>query len=283
MSSETTGTVAVVIPAWRAERWIAGALDTVAAQVHPATEVLVVPDGDTGPLLKTVAAWQAANAGLPVRVVTSDENRGVAVARNLGVAATTTPWVAFLDADDRWTPDHLQRAMAVAARGADLIAGGIQITDENGHPRAEPPECLHLPGDRRELAETLFRCRSILCTSTVTVRREAFDQVGGFDPELAYGEDADLWLRFAGAGMRFATTGAVTCRYRKHPGSAMAQTHRVLEGTARFQTKHLDNPDLPPGLARRCLRRTLWAAFRIHRRNRPDLARTALLRWLRGR
>lgn len=282
MSGAADGRVAVVIPAWRAERWIAGALDTVAAQEHPATEVLVVPDGDTGPLLAAVESWRIQHGGVPVRVVASEVNRGVSTARNLGVAATPAEWVAFLDADDRWTPQHLQAAMRAAAAGAEVIVAGIHTTGEDGHPLAGAPACMDLPTDRRALASALFTCRSILTTSAVTVNRAAFEAAGGFDPELTHGEDADLWLRLAGAGRRFAATGEVSCLYRKHSASAMAQTHRVLEGTARFQAKHLANADLPRGLARRRLRRTLWATFRIHRRSQPALALRALARWLRG-
>lgn len=270
-------TVAVIIPAWRAAAWITGALDTIAAQTVPVAEVVVVEDAVADDLSERVGAWRPpAGRALPVQLLRRPVNAGVSTARNAGVAATAAQWVAFLDADDRWAPDHLERALVAGAAGADVVVGGIQTTDEHGTPLADAPRALDLPGDQRALAEALFTCRTVLTTSTVALTKAWFERVGGFDAELTHGEDADLWLRLAQAGARWAATGQVTCLYRKHSGSAMAQTARVLTGTARFQAKHLANPILPAGLARRALRRTLWATWRIHRRGDPAAARAAL-------
>jgi glycosyltransferase involved in cell wall biosynthesis len=117
---------------------------------------------------------------------------GVSVARNRGVQASTGDWIAFLDADDWFLPEKLerQRRCALEHERAVLIYTGWQIISFDGKEslgRFKSPSSL-LP---------LLRYRCLLHLSTVMLRRDIFDSVGGFDPALRITQDWDLWLKLA--------------------------------------------------------------------------------------
>src|ERR1035437_9648809 len=97
--------ISVVIPAYNASRFIAATLESVLSQSLPADEILVVDDGSTDNTV-AIAAWFPP----PVRVL-SIPNSKAGAARNFGVSQAQTEWVAFLDADDLWEENKLERQM----------------------------------------------------------------------------------------------------------------------------------------------------------------------------
>ena len=116
--------ISVVIPAYNAERFIATAIASVLAQTRPATEILVIDDGSTD---STAARATAAGA----RVI-AQRNQGPASARNTGIREAGEAWVAFLDADDAWTPDKLDRQWAAHEHfpGAPMLISDYALVDD---------------------------------------------------------------------------------------------------------------------------------------------------------
>ena len=132
-----------------------------------------------------------------IQVIRSESCQGASRARNIGVAAATGEFVAFLDADDEWLPGKLtaqvdvlkhEARMPFAATAATLIGedGRSMGLLNNGRPPAT--------GD--EAWKTLLEYNYI-ATPTVLARRDAVLAASGFDPELPAGEDQDLWIRLA--------------------------------------------------------------------------------------
>lgn len=220
--------VSVVIPCFRAERYVLATVRSVLAQSVP-TEVIVVDDGSPDGSVRVLR-----DSGLPVRII-EQANQGVAVARNTGVAAARSPWVAFVDADDIWLPHKLalQRRLLQATPGARMGYSGWHVwhdTEPEPPPallqaleqEAEHPERWQGPsGDI--YPELLQDC--VVWTSTVIVDRELFAKAGGFDPGLRIGEDYDLWLRLSRL-TPIVRSPAPLALYRMHPASI---TKRVLE------------------------------------------------------
>ena len=268
----------VIIPACRAADYIGPALAAVAAQTRLPAEVLVFEDGHFDDLADRVQAFAGA-APFAVRLLGSASNQGVSRARNRLLAEARGEYVAFLDADDIWEPDHLATAAAALAAGADVCFSGVTFIDGQGRPlagRGEPA-----PRDLADMARSMFRYNFIQCTSTLSLRRAWLDRVAGFDPELSHGEDLDLWLRLLEAGAQFRYTGRCSCRYRKHPASAMADTRRMVERMGAFYEKQLGNSILPPGECRRALIRNRRVHARLHWRHDPAKAADALARLVR--
>ena len=205
-----------VLPTYQRAHLIGAAIESVLAQLHPATEVLVVDDGSTDETEAVVRAFPA-----PVRYL-RQENAGAGAARNLGVREATSEWVAFLDSDDFWTEEHLQRMAAaiVATEGravfyfADLrrssrFQGALQW--ELANFRIEGAYELRDPGDAWM---TLPRQPCMLQASVF--RREALLGVGGISTALEVREDTHLFFLLgldapicavAGLGARMSDRG----------------------------------------------------------------------------
>lgn len=274
-SSGARGTFSVLIPACRAAAFIPATLAAVAAQTVRPSEVLVFEDGRADDLAACVAAF-AATVPFPVRLLGAEKNIGVSRARNALLREAGGEFIAFLDADDLWAPDHLAAAAACFAAGADVAFSGVTFIDADG--RALPGSGEPAAADLADMVPGLFRYNFIQCTSTLSLRRRCLARVGKFDPALSHGEDLDLWLRLLRAGTVWRYTGRTSCAYRKHGASAMGQTRLASARLTAFYEKHLDNPLIPPALRRAALLDNLIVNARLSWRDDPQTAATACRR-----
>jgi tetratricopeptide (TPR) repeat protein len=132
-----------------------------------------------------------------VRVIANEEKNGVSIARNLGIRQARGEVVAFLDADDLCHPKRLELQSAVLAQHGDagMVFCDVEYIDAEGKASGS---CVTFPEYRRDaFAGQLFERNRIATTSAVMVRREVLLASGGFDEELRYNEEYDLWLRIA--------------------------------------------------------------------------------------
>jgi len=231
--------VAVVIPAYQAEDKLEAAVRSVQAQTLAAVELLVVDDGSQD--RTTEVARQ-----LGARCI-RQENAGPGAARNAGVRATTAPFVAFLDADDWFAPEKLARQLdllrdsrSVACCTDAWVVRGPTVTGRKNAALKVPPT---LTLDR------LLIGNPVVCSS-VMVRREAFDAVGGFDENRALiaTEDYDLWLRLADA-MPLVYLDEPLTFYAVHEDS-LSDNRRFMEGVDLIMEKVSARSATDPHLAR---------------------------------
>ncbi|MFI5353947.1 MAG: glycosyltransferase, partial [Candidatus Binatales bacterium] len=148
-------------------------------------------------------------------------NRGPAAARNRGVALARAEFVAFLDSDDLWMPDKLERQLAFMRRHPGCAIGQTQeLWLRNG--RRVNPGRRHRkrPGDI--FVDSLRTC--LISPSAVMMRRELFQAVGGFDERLAACEDYDLWLRLLIDNEVGLLDEALVIRRAGHPDQISAST-----------------------------------------------------------
>jgi glycosyltransferase involved in cell wall biosynthesis len=215
--------VSVVVPAYNYGRYLGEAIDSVLAQTHRHFELLVVDDGSSDNTREIVTAY----ADPRVRYVWQ-QNQGLSAARNTGIREARFDFVAFLDADDLWRPDHLAEAMAeFARRGPEcaLVASNSLRMDQHGTEMA-----TRLPdwkGARRiDVSEIVIRTRFM--PSTAVVRRAAFDRCGGFDTGLRSSEDREMWMRIA-AEYDVACRSEPTVLIRKHTSNMSKQADRMCQ------------------------------------------------------
>lgn len=181
--------IAVIIPTYNRAHLIERAVRSVLSQTWRDFELLVVDDGSTDST-PTLPIFKTPDPRL--RYIRHPENKGVSFARNTGVQESTSPWIAFLDSDDEWLPQKLEKQMAYAsAHPAMEIHQTRELWIRNGV-RVNPPK-THEKSGGDLFAASLKRC--MITPSSVMLKRELFLQTGGFNESLTACEDYDLWLR----------------------------------------------------------------------------------------
>jgi glycosyltransferase involved in cell wall biosynthesis len=226
--------VSIVIPAYRASRDIATALDSVFAQTFADFEVIVVNDGSPDSV-ELEAALQPYRAR--IRYVTQD-NRSAGAARNHGIGVARGACIALLDADDRWMPEFLRQQMSHldAHPECDLVYCDAILTGDS--PLAGRRFMEMAPSSGEVTLHSLIAQRSTIIPSTVVVRRAALVSVGLFDESLRRGQDFELALRMAhhGATIQYQRHVLVERRLRadRLPGDAITQLQRAIAVLERF-------------------------------------------------
>lgn len=193
--------VSVVMPAFNAREYVDVALASVLSQTYRELDVIVVDDGSddgTPDLVRRIAAGDSR-----VRLDVLPVNSGrPAVARNRGVALAHGDFVAFIDADDAWTPFRLADQMVVMEHMPDLVLVYSMFKSFGVHnPLAIEFGIKPLPHKAATTRHTLERENTIPCSS-VLARRDVLIRAGLFDEDhgLAAVEDYDLWLRMSEYG-----------------------------------------------------------------------------------
>jgi glycosyltransferase involved in cell wall biosynthesis len=225
--------VSVVIPVYNGAAHIAQTLDSVFAQSYRPLEVLLVDDASPDNTLAVATA-----TGHPLRVLRQD-NAGVSQARNAGAAASHGELLCFLDQDDVWHAEHLQRQVDVFLARPDC--GVVVSPYQHWYPPDFDPAAAAAvappPADAGALEDDFsgwvyhqFMLDCWALTSATTIRRSAWDHVGGFNVAQSYGEDWDLWLRLS-REVQFAKLRWPPVLYRQHAhqGSRFVRAvdHRV--------------------------------------------------------
>jgi glycosyltransferase involved in cell wall biosynthesis len=223
--------VTVVIPAHGPGPFLADAVASALAE-EPA-EVLVVEDGTDG---------VDASALGDVRLLRLPHVRR-SRARNAGVEAAQTPFVAFLDEDDVSLPGRLERQRAALGNAphATMTYGPVTVVDEGLRPHVEwndilAPRFAELVA-RGSTFDAIAEVGGPLYLSATMIRRNAFLATGGFDPDFDAHEDLDLYLRLARDGAFVPTTGDPVTLYRVHGTNTPSDA--LYRGTLGVTAKHL--------------------------------------------
>ncbi|WP_254565644.1 glycosyltransferase family A protein [Oscillatoria sp. HE19RPO] len=207
--------VSIIIPAYNAEATILETIDSVLKQTFTDFEILVINDGSQD---KTPALVEAISD--PRLQIITYPNGGVGVARNRGIALAKGEFIAFLDADDLWTTDKLEKQYDALQESpeAGVAYSWTCFMDVDG--TATPPT-FH-PSPRYEwtgnVYERLLVQDFIHSGSNTLIRREAIASAGEFDSTCASCEDWDYWLRVA-ANWSFVVVPRYQILYRRMPGS----------------------------------------------------------------
>jgi glycosyltransferase involved in cell wall biosynthesis len=252
--------LAAVIPSHNGMPFVLDAVRSAMDQALPPDEIIVIDDGSTdgvGPAIEEAF-------GQVVRVL---EGRfgSAAAARNAGWRAARSTWIGFLDADDLWFPDKIRSvAEALEGRpaagwffsdgafrtlGGELHASWLQTYADLTEPYLGQPVA--------ELLEVNF-----ILTSSVVVRRDVLEAVGGFDERLSHAEDLDLWIRLARRWPATASRRALV-RYQHREGGLTRQTEARLNGDVMLFERLGGDTTLDPDLRARAARRARMAHYKL--------------------
>ena len=208
--------VSVVIPTHNRAHWLAHAIDSVLAQTFPDYELIVVDDGSTDGTLDLLNRYERS-----LRVLSLPHNQGVSAARNWGIQNSDSQWVAFLDSDDRWLPQKLEKQLL---HHQEHPAAQVLFTDEIWFRQGKRvnPSKKHRKQEGWIFQPSLSLC--LMAPSTVLVARQIFQTVGLFDETLPVCEDYDLWLRITARLPVFLLNEKLMIRYGGHGDQLSARS-----------------------------------------------------------
>lgn len=230
------GCVSIIIPAYNQAHYLGEAIGSALGQSYGNVEVIVVDDGSTDDTREVVAGFTDPR----VRYV-YQENRGLSGARNTGIRHARGAYLSYLDADDLFLPEKLQRLVAVLEQQPDagLVAGQAIPIDEAGN-QAGALFDRPLPADGRELL-----LGNPLHVGSVLLRRSWQERVGFFDESLRSYEDWDMWLRLARLGCQMAWVSHPVSLYRFHAAQMTRDGSQMTAATFAVLDKLFADPALP--------------------------------------
>lgn len=190
--------ISVVIPLYNKVQHIAETLSSVLAQSVNPREIIVIDDGSTDGGAQVVRQFESAG----VRLITQT-NQGVSAARNRGLEEATGDYVAFIDADDYWLPDHLRELSELIEKWpqAVLVSTSHLIKRDGMVYSAKSSLPLGWEGCVTNFFTAFANGLSLVNSSTACVKRGVALELGGFPVGVKRGEDIILWVRLALNGL----------------------------------------------------------------------------------
>lgn len=273
--------VSVIIPMYNASKYIAEALDSVIAQTYTNTEIIAINDGSTDGTDAVIKPYLGLNGFKYIE----QENKGVSAARNQGLRAAEGELIAFLDSDDQWLPDKLEKQVAFLHTNSEvgLVHRNIHFMDESGQPLSR--EISDFDTDASGWCfKTLFE-ENRIATLTVCMRRECFLKIGFFREDIRGGEDYEYWLRVS----RCFSIGHIDqnlALYRMHGANATRNWMPQLIDLSKALEGILDQfPEARSVLGKKAIKNRLLPihmriAHELYRQNDHHSARPHLMRAL---
>lgn len=264
----TPGLVSIVMPTRRGEQYIGATLETIGRQEYDKWELIVVEDGSTGPTQRIVEDFARRHPNNRVDYSRNDRSYGAAASRNIAFAKTAGQYIALLDSDDRWLPDHLAVSVdALQASGKDIVYSSVIMIEDQTEMilGSWGPQ-----GDDLEKFPLSMLGRSFVTPSASVMRREVIAEVGAWTLGLTYCEDYDFWLRCAHAQKTFQYVGGVHCLYRKnHQGATTSKLCGTLEEVAEVTARRMHLPGIRERSCRRRTSKAYLMAAKLHASMNP--------------
>lgn len=240
--------VSVVITCYNYGRYLEKCLKSVLDQTYGNIEIIVVDDGSTDNTPEVIAPFRE----LPNLRYVRQENSGQARAKNVGIRNSCGEFVAFLDADDLWCEDKLEKQMALFGdRSVGVVYCRARYLDENSVSFEYDMTGRYLQPRRGMVTDWLVFDNFVQFSSTM-VRRECLNRFGLFDEGLKMGIDWDLWLRISTA-YRFDYVGEPLFYYRMgHAGQMSRNLEERQRCSDRIMERFLKSyPEAVPAVTRR--------------------------------
>lgn len=235
LKKNSSTAVSAIVPVFNAAAYIHETLTSLFHQETPLVEIIVVDDGSYDNTCEIVE--KLAETDSRVKLYRFSSNQGVSSARNFGIQAASGSWILFLDSDDiadkRLLAKQLSRIQQLVNEGYGevlLIHSAYQQIDATGRTLNSASRWKQVMP--HEMFGYFLLRNHIITTSGVLVRKDALVQTGGFNPQLRYAEDWDLWLRLAQKG-GFGYVDEPLVFVRRHGHNTSKSVITGLEGEQR--------------------------------------------------
>lgn len=249
--------VSVIIPTYNREEYISDTIQSVLDQTYKDFEIIVVDDGSTDKTKEKLEPFKS-----KIKLI-EQKNSERAVSRNNGVKNSNGKYLAFLDSDDLWIKDKLEKQVEILENSNDVIlvyGQSFRINDQSKKIKTAKRQMLGYSGDVFE--ELLFR--NFIVSATPMIKREFFEKTSGFETKYIPYEDWELWLRLSLKG-KFHFLNKPLSYYRIHPQQSVKLTtaEKIEEVTTSllndsFKLKEIKNQVKNKSLGLANLRFSYW-------------------------
>ena len=230
--------VSAIVPTYNRGYSISRALQSIEEQTQSVHEILVVDDGSTDDTQKIISQKHPA-----VRVIKNPTNCGVSSARNLGISSSTGSHLAFLDSDDTWHPEKIEKQLHFCQKEPKVnINHCDEIWIKNGKIFNQKLYHQKFGGDLFE--QSLLRC--MISPSAVMIKRTTLAKYGGFDEDLPACEDYDLWLRITSREVIGYIDSPLVTKYGGHADQLSKTTTALDQYRIHAIKKLIDHGNLRP-------------------------------------
>jgi len=246
----TTPAFSVIIPAYNAANTLRSTVDSVLSQTFADFEAFIIDDGSTDDTVRVALSLAAQDSRI---LVVSRTNAGVSAARNFGADLATGRWLAFLDADDQWTPNKLERHHTLHMTDATIDAsfGKVEFCADKGGTMPAGRTSSSVAQGLIEIADVVTE--NPVCTaSNFVIDRETFDDLGGFAEDLRYAEDQEILARLLSDGGVLRGIDAPLVRYRLSEDGLSCDFQAMLDGWRSFAANWLSEDELAQAEATYC-------------------------------
>ncbi len=235
--------ISIIIPTYNSSDLVIRAIDSALNQTHDEIEVIVVDDASTDNTEQVIDSHRNKHNLTHVR---HDENKGASAARNTGLAYATGDYIAYLDADDEWHPRKLEKQLTtLESKSDDWVAVHCGI-DWQGPLRTKclyfissiltPNKKTSIKEGGEELIKDVLLMNLLTGSSTLLVRRETVEKIGGFDPNFPRHQDLEFLIRILEEGKLAYVGDLLVTKY--HTGKPSIQDYAT--GKEMLLTKFSD-------------------------------------------
>ena len=213
-----TPLVSIIMPCYNAERYIAQSIESVLAQTYPNWELLITDDCSTDKSVEIISKYSKTDDR--INVLVPDEHQGIAKTRNMSISRARGRFVAFLDSDDVWYSEKLEKQVNfMLENNLAFTYSSYEVIDCQGNSKNRIVKDAGVMSYKKYLRNT------IICCGTVMLDR---DKIGDFlTPIIATSEDMSLWLKIMKRGYDAYPVPGPLHKYRITPGSASSNKFKA--------------------------------------------------------
>ena len=238
--------ISIIIPVYNGSRHILETLESVKKQTYSNWEIVIVNDCSIDDTVEIVNQF-AQGVSNSIKLITNKKNLGVSVSRNTAVSNCTGKWLALLDSDDIWLPNHLETLVNQVEKDTEIsvVYAGCKVflDDINNIVHKQAIDKVML--DNFKIS--LYAHEIGINSSTSFIKKDAWGNCGGMIQGLNFGEEMELFIRLARNNKKFKFSEYYTVLYRKHSnfGAASNNSVKMALGNLYIYEKHFDWEVIP--------------------------------------
>lgn len=251
-SNSSVPAVSVVIPTYRRYSKLERAVNSVCEQTYKRWNLYVINDDPANDVSSSLPSDDR------ITYIQHEKNRGAPAARNTGIQVSGEPYIAFLDDDDAWKPEKLERQInsfrgksddfGLVYTGTDILKNGTVINTRT-------------PGFTGGVYNQLLTA-NFIPSNTPLVRRKCFENVGLFDTDFLSSQDHDMWLRIAKQYKIDVVPSSLAILYKGHDDRISKSVEKKVRGKKQFIRKHkTDLKSHPEAMARHLKSLGIWLLY----------------------